>query len=105
MHIAWLSYTWYTCHEYVLNTDLGVVVERGRVLVLHVLALRVEQGQRVPLGVRRLPARGEEPLLVEVVRGVLDDGLVGAVVLAEHDLAWEVGRVEAVEDVEDLEGF
>ena len=49
----------------------------------------------------RLPAGGEEPLLVEVVGCVLDDGLVGAVVLAEHDLAGEVGRVEAVEALQE----
>ena len=34
-------------------------------------------------------------------RRVLDDGLVGAVVLAEHDLAGEVGRVEAVEALQE----
>ena len=50
---------------------------------------------------RRLPAGGEETLLVEVVGCVLDDGLVGAVVLAEHDLAGEVGRVEAVEALQE----
>ena len=48
-----------------------------------------------------LLARGHQLLVVEELGGVADDGVVGAVVLAQEDLAGELLRVEVVEALQE----
>ena len=66
---------------------LCVVVESGAVLVLYVFSARCEERERVEDVVRRLVSAADQLFVVEELRREVDDGLVGAVVFAQHDAA------------------
>uniref|UniRef100_A0A182TTP1 Uncharacterized protein n=1 Tax=Anopheles melas TaxID=34690 RepID=A0A182TTP1_9DIPT len=79
---------------------LRVVVEGGRVFVLHVLAARREERERVELLVARLLAGRDQLLLVEQLGREADDCVVRPVVLAQQYLAREVVRVVVVQPLQ-----
>jgi len=67
---------------------------------LDILAPGREQRQGVPEVVLQLLPGRYQLLVVEKLGRVVDDGLVGPVVLAEQDLAGEVFRVEIVQPLQ-----
>ena len=64
-------------------------------------ALGVAEGEGVESGVRRLLAAGHQEVVVEQLGGEVHYGLVGAVVLAQHDRAGAVAGVEVVEALQE----
>ena len=80
---------------------LRQVVEPCAVFVLLFQALCMAEGQGVQSGVRGLLAAGNQEVVVEKLGGEIHDGLVRAVVLAQHDHARALAGVEVVQALQE----
>lgn len=81
-------------------TYLSNIIESCAILVLQVLASRREKCQRVIARMCWLVPAGNQFTVIEEVRGEVNDGLMGAVVLTEHDLTWTVVWVQLIQSVQ-----
>lgn len=68
--------------------------------MLQVLASRREKSQRVIARMCWLVPTGNQFTVVEEIGGEVDDGLVRAVVLTQHDLTGTVVRVQLIQSVQ-----
>ena len=80
---------------------LRQVVEPCAVFMLLFQALCMAEGQGVQSGVRGLLAAGNQEVVVEKLGGEIHDGLVGAVVFAQHDHARALAGVEVVQALQE----
>ena len=89
--------------QYIMTscTDLSVIIERGTILVLHILATRCEKSEGIEHFMSRLCSGRYKPVFVEQLWGVLQYGFMCPVVFTEQDLAPVMCRIVVIQPLKE----